>query len=129
MKKHSIKYINMKIIHIQKICSSVLKFKGLTTTKRRLISHNTGSAIGFIENGHFFFFLNIRMTWMKNLTYIFLFFLVSVSCYTVLASLGKINANVAIYLNSFEIQVINILMFPILLIAIILIMAKIINRW
>ena len=65
---------------------------------------------------------------MKNLTYILLFFLVSVSCYTVLASLGKINANVAIYLNSFEIQVINILMFPILLIAIILIMAKIINR-
>lgn len=66
---------------------------------------------------------------MKNLTYIFLFFLVSISSYTVLASLGKINANVAIYLNSFEIQVINILMFPILLIAIILIMAKIINRW
>lgn len=65
---------------------------------------------------------------MKNLTYIFLFFLVSISSYTVLASLGKINANVAIYLNSFEIQVINILMFPILLIAIILIMAKIINR-
>ena len=65
---------------------------------------------------------------MKNLTYIFLFFLVSISSYTVLASLGKINPNVAIYLNSFEIQVINILMFPILLIAIILIMAKIINR-
>ena len=66
---------------------------------------------------------------MKNLTYIFLFFLVSVSCYTVLASLGKINANVAIYLNSFEIQVINILMFPIILIVIFAIMAKIINRW
>ena len=65
---------------------------------------------------------------MKNLTYIFLFFLVSVSCYTVLASLGKINANVAIYLNSFEIQVINILMFPIILIVIFAIMAKIINR-
>ena len=65
---------------------------------------------------------------MKNLTYIFLFFLVSISSYTVLASLGKINANVAIYLNSFEIQLINVLMFPILLIAIILIMAKIINR-
>ena len=65
---------------------------------------------------------------MKNLTYIFLFFLVSVSCYTVLASLGKINANVAIYLNSFEIQIINILMFPIILIVIFAIMAKIINR-
>ena len=65
---------------------------------------------------------------MKNLTYIFLFFLVSVSCYTVLASLGKINANVAIYLNSFEIQVINILMFPIILIVIFAIIAKIINR-
>ena len=65
---------------------------------------------------------------MKNLTYIFLFFLVSVSCYTVLASLGKINANVAIYLNSFEIQLINVLMFPIILIVIFAIMAKIINR-
>ena len=65
---------------------------------------------------------------MKNLTYIFLFFLVSVSCYTVLASLGKINANVTIYLNSFEIQVINILMFPIILIVIFAIMVKIINR-
>ena len=66
---------------------------------------------------------------MKNLTYIFLFFLVSVSCYTVLASLGKINANVAIYLNSFEIQLINVLMFPIILIVIFAIMVKIINRW
>ena len=65
---------------------------------------------------------------MKNLTYIFLFFLVSVSCYTVLASLGKINANVAIYLNSFEIQLINVLMFPIILIVIFAIMVKIINR-
>ena len=66
---------------------------------------------------------------MKNLTYIFLFFLVSISSYTVLASLGKINANVAIYLNSFEIQLINVLMFPIILIVIFAIMVKIINRW
>jgi uncharacterized membrane protein YhdT len=65
---------------------------------------------------------------MKNLTYIFLFFLVSISSYTVLASLGKINPNVAIYLNSFEIQLINVLMFPIILIVIFAIMVKIINR-